>query len=131
MKERKTVSARLLIVDDDQMILELLSDFLSPHFDIQIAHDGLEALELLSQDHYDALLIDLGLPRMGGVEVIQRVRSDSQTRHLPILVMSAYPELRKRVSAWDVQAVIGKPFSIEQFYLAVENVVSDHSSLHA
>ncbi len=88
--KHETVTARLLIVDDDPMILELLSDFLAPQYHIRCAHDGLEALEFLSRETYDALLIDLGLPCMGGVEVIQHVRADARIHDLPIIVMSAY-----------------------------------------
>ncbi len=115
---------RILVIDDDESILELLSDALSPEYHVATAHDSLEGVELMMREHFDLLIIDLGMPVLDGVELVQKIRANSPFEKVPIIVLSAYPELRTRLHGSDVQAVIAKPFSIEQLHRAVANIVN-------
>lgn len=113
---------RILVIDDDETILDLLSDALSPEYQVATAHDALEGVELMMSEHFDLLIIDLGMPVLDGVELIQKIRANSPFDKIPILVLSAYPELRTRLLGSEVQAVIPKPFSIEQLNRTVANI---------
>ncbi len=117
-------SADLIIVDDDNVVLDLLSDLLGRKYHIRCAHDAAEAYKLLNADLCNVLIVDLGLPGMSGVEFIREVRGDSRTAHIPIIAMSAFHELLKSLSCDDVQAVIRKPFSTKQFAQTVEQVLA-------
>lgn len=115
---------RILVIDDDETILELLSDALTPEYQVATAHDALEGVELLMSAHFDLLIVDLGMPVLNGVDLIQKIRANSPFEKIPILVLSAYPELRTRLRGSDVQAIMAKPFSIEQLHSSVASIVN-------
>jgi DNA-binding response OmpR family regulator len=126
MRQEAQVPAqhRILVIDDDEIILELLTDALSPEYHVSTAHDALEGVEHMMGEHYDLLIIDLGMPVLDGVELIQKIRANSPFDKIPILVLSAYPELRTRLRGTEVQAIMAKPFSIEQLNRTVVNIIS-------
>jgi len=79
-------------------------------------------------EHFDLLIVDLGMPVLNGVELIQKIRANSPFQKVPILVLSAYPEMRTRLRGADVQAIMAKPFSIEQLNRTVANIVTGGNS---
>ncbi len=79
--------ARLLFVDDDPILREFAQvNLASAAAVIDVAADGVEALEMLGLNRYDLLLVDLEMPRMDGFELLSRLRADPTTAHLPIVV---------------------------------------------
>jgi CheY-like chemotaxis protein len=115
--------ACILVIDDDASVLQLIEDVLSPDYDVEAVSDPLIGLELLGREHFDALIVDLGMPRLDGVELIQRLRAQPDTRELPIIAVSAFDQLRERIANVPVNAVIGKPFSVRGFERTVARVV--------
>jgi two-component system, OmpR family, KDP operon response regulator KdpE len=114
---------RILVIDDDETILDLLKDTLSPNYQIATAHDSLEGVELMMSERFDLMIIDLGMPVLDGVELIQKIRANSPFDKIPILVLSAYPELRTRLRGSDVQAIMAKPFSVDQLQRTVAQII--------
>lgn len=114
----------ILVIDDDETILELLKDALSPEHSVVTAHDALEGVEVMMGHRFDLLIIDLGMPVLDGVELIQKIRANSPFDKVPILVLSAYPELRTRLRGTDVQGIMAKPFSIEQLHSTVTDILA-------
>jgi PAS domain S-box-containing protein len=81
---------RLLVVDDDTQTVDLIRQFLEGEpYEIVAAADGQEALEAISQQRPDILLLDLLMPRLDGFAVIERLRQDAQYHQLPIIVLTA------------------------------------------
>jgi CheY-like chemotaxis protein/anti-sigma regulatory factor (Ser/Thr protein kinase) len=81
---------RLLVVDDDVQTVDLVRQFLEGEpYEVVAAADGQEALEAISQQRPDILLLDLLMPRLDGFAVIERLRQDAQYHHLPIIVLTA------------------------------------------
>jgi CheY-like chemotaxis protein len=79
--------ARLLFVDDDPILREFAQVHLSSDaVTVEVAADGLEALEALRRRSYDLLLVDLEMPRMDGFELLAHLRADPATAHLPVVV---------------------------------------------
>ena len=79
--------ARLLFVDDDPILREFAQvNLATAAADVDVAADGVEALEALSRQRYDLLLIDLDMPRMDGFELLAHLRADPATAHLPVVV---------------------------------------------
>lgn len=80
-------AARLLFVDDDPILREFARVNLASDLTrIDVAQDGVEALEMLRSNAYDLVVSDLEMPRMDGFELLDRLRADPLTRHLPIVV---------------------------------------------
>lgn len=87
-------SSNILIVDDNAQNAELLQAYLEPlNCTVRTARDGVEALEMVAQDHPDLILLDIMMPRMSGFEVCRRLKSDQATRDISIVMVTALNEL--------------------------------------
>ncbi len=119
--------ARILVVDDEIEIVRALERSLAAHgFEVFTAGSGEEALEAISLHRPDLILLDLGLPSMSGLEVIKRVRAQS---NLPIIVLSVKDTEHDKVQALDLGAddYVSKPFGMDEV-LARLRVALRHSA---
>ncbi|HZI94094.1 MAG TPA: sigma-54 dependent transcriptional regulator, partial [Patescibacteria group bacterium] len=117
-------SARILIADDDPDILQVLGDRLSAQgYDVATARDGIEALETLRSDPPDLVLLDLMMPRMGGMEVLQRIREENLD--VTALVITATGSVRTAVDAMRNGAYdfLMKPFDPQQISLTIKKAL--------
>jgi two-component system KDP operon response regulator KdpE len=105
---------RILIADDDPQILRALKVTLRARgYDIITAGDGVQALEAAASHHPDLVVLDLGMPKLDGVEVIEGLRGWTQ---VPILVVSGRTDAADKVDALDAGAddYVTKPFAIDE-----------------
>lgn len=106
---------RLLLVEDDAMIGEAIRAGLRREgFAVDWVHDGDCALQVLRTEAFDLLLLDLGLPRKGGLEVLTAVRASGQD--LPVLIITARDAVSDRVQGLDAGAddYLVKPFDLDE-----------------
>ena len=104
----------MLVVDDDQQILRALRTSLKARgHEIRTAANGETALDLLTRERFDVVVLDLGLPGIDGTEVIRRVRGWSD---VPIIVLSVRERQEDKVAALDAGAddYVTKPFAMEE-----------------
>ena len=107
-------SPRVLVVEDDEAIAQVLQRSLRLEgYDVKIASDGIEALEEAHAFLPDLVVLDLGLPRLDGIEVAKRLR---QTDDVPILVLTARDAVEARVEGLDSGAddYLVKPFERQE-----------------
>lgn len=91
---REFTERDILIVDDNSQNAELLEAYLEPlQCKVRIASDGIEALDQIRQKHPDIVLLDIMMPRMSGFEVCRRMKQDSDTRDIPVVMVTALNEL--------------------------------------
>jgi DNA-binding response OmpR family regulator len=105
---------RILVVDDEPDILELVSFNLSKHgYEVQCVTSGEAALEAVRTDPPDAMVLDLMLPGVDGLDVCRQIKSDAVTRSIPILMLTAKGEEREMVAGLEQGAddYVAKPFS--------------------
>jgi two-component system, OmpR family, KDP operon response regulator KdpE len=105
---------RLLVVDDDPGLLRALAiNLRARKYDVDLAADGAQALETASRQPPDAVVLDLGLPDMDGVEIIEGLRGWSRA---PIIVLSARTGQHDKVLALDAGAddYVTKPFGMDE-----------------
>src|SRR3954447_9141232 len=108
--EQAIASARVLVVEDDEAIADVLRRSLRAEgHDVRSAGDGAEALTAAEQFSPDLVVLDLGLPRLDGMEVCRRLRAESD---VPILILTARTETEDRVKGLDTGAddYLPKPF---------------------
>lgn len=106
---------RILVVDDDRAVRESLRRSLTFNgYTVDLAVDGLDALEKTTSQRPDALVLDVMMPRMDGLEVCRRLRSTGDD--LPILVLTARDSVSERVAGLDAGAddYLPKPFALEE-----------------
>jgi two-component system chemotaxis response regulator CheY len=109
---------RLLIVDDSRLMRDMVAACLRPlgAVTFEYAGTGLEAIERLALAGFDLMVLDLNMPDVGGVEVIEFVRSQDHLRALPILVVTTRGDdaSRSRVLDAGASAFLAKPFAPPQ-----------------
>ena len=95
----KLSESRVLVVDDNAQNLELLVAYLEPMgCRILTAADGLEAMDKVRRELPDLILLDVMMPRMSGFEVCRKLKSDPQTREIPIIMVTALNELERTLA---------------------------------
>jgi len=106
---------RILVVDDDGPVRESLRRSLSFNgYDVTLAADGYEALDALAKERPDAMVLDVMMPRLDGLETCRRVRSTGDD--LPVLMLTAREMVSDRVAGLDAGAddYLPKPFALEE-----------------
>ena len=109
--DHPVVKPRLLAVDDDPEILDLLDRGLKIEgFDVRIASDGQAALKALAEHPTDVVVLDVMMPGLDGLAVIQRIR---ETSDVPVLFLSARERVRDRIAGLDAGGddYLPKPFA--------------------
>lgn len=87
-------SATALIVDDNTMNRDMLARRLKQlGCDVVFAEDGVYALDILASQTIDLILLDIMMPRLNGLDVLQQLKSDDQTAHIPVVVISAVDDM--------------------------------------
>lgn len=107
--------ARILIVDDSKLMRDMVAACLRPLGAVafEYAASGLEAIERLALAEFELVVLDLNMPDVGGVEVVEFVRSQDALRALPILIVTTRgdDESRAAVLAAGASAFLAKPFA--------------------
>jgi DNA-binding response OmpR family regulator len=105
---------KVLIVDDEEVIRKFLRIHLDKlGYEVKEAADGEQAIEELGKDDFDLLICDILMPKKSGWEVIQEVKSNSKTKHLPVIVLKAKNEEADMFKGYDLGAnyYMTKPFT--------------------
>src|SRR5215813_8211481 len=83
------MSKKILIVEDDQLVANIYRNKFSVEgYEVEVALDGQSGMEMLKSFHPDAVVLDLMLPKMTGVDFMKQIRAQSDFEHLPVIVFS-------------------------------------------
>ncbi|MEZ5063831.1 MAG: response regulator [bacterium] len=118
---------RILVVDDEPPIREILKFQLeNAGFYVKCAQDGEEGLQMVTEDPPDLVLLDLMIPQMDGYEVCRRIKNDYNTRHIPVIILTARGELDEKLKGLENGAndYVTKPFSMPELLMRVKNVLA-------
>jgi len=121
-QQGSTSVLRVLVVDDDDSVRRFLVTLISTGgYSAVEAADGPGALDRLAGEEIDLVLLDLGIPGMSGLDILQRIRSDPETSQLPVIIVTGADQLDDRVSGLDSGAsdYITKPFEPEELLARV------------
>ena len=81
--------ASILIVEDDRFVSDLYQhEFEKSGYDIKLAEDGEIALKVVKESKFDCILLDVMLPKLDGLEVLRRIKEDSATKNIPVMILS-------------------------------------------
>jgi DNA-binding response OmpR family regulator len=106
----------LLLIDDDPNLIFLTKDYLEyKGFQVFTAESGMEGLELVQRYQPDLIICDVMMPIMNGYDVVESVRQDPNTKHIPILFLTAKSRSKERLDALNagVNGYVVKPFEPE------------------
>jgi DNA-binding response OmpR family regulator len=122
---------RILVVDDDIGLTQLLQlVFESRGFGVTIAHNGEQALESLERELPEAILLDLMMPGISGLEVCKQVRSAPHTANIPIVILTARYDMQTRRDAMQAGATeyLTKPVRPTELINRMREVATDSAS---
>jgi diguanylate cyclase (GGDEF)-like protein len=119
----KKTRAKILIVDDEPIIMEILSQELSAEHDILLASSGKRALELSQAELPDLILLDISMPDMDGFDICRRLKRTSATMNIPIIFVTAFDSEEDEVKGLELGAVdyLTKPFNMALVRVRIKN----------
>jgi signal transduction histidine kinase/ligand-binding sensor domain-containing protein/DNA-binding response OmpR family regulator len=106
---------KILIIEDDSDVLLYLKEELSIYFETDTAEDGKAGLRKTENDEYDLILCDVLMPNLNGFDVTRRLKSDFNTSHIPVILLTALSTQENMIEGFEngADAYISKPFSIK------------------
>jgi two-component system cell cycle response regulator DivK len=125
------VAKRVLVVEDNELNLKLFCDLLRAHgFAVEPVKDGREAVARARAFAPDLVVMDIQMPYVTGLELIQQMKLDLQLRGIPIMAVTAYAghEDEERIRAAGANAYVSKPISLGRFMEEVRGLVPAESA---
>ena len=122
----------VMVVDDSVTVRKVTTRLLEREgFDVITAKDGVEAMNMLQDNHPDVMLLDIEMPRMDGFEVARNIRSNPRLKHLPIIMITSRTGEKHRQRGLDlgVNIYMGKPYQEEQLLNNIANLTEAANSV--
>jgi|GEM_PF-2500769 len=121
----------ILVVDDNSDMRKFLKNILSSHFNVRTSGDGIDALNYLRDNpETDLVVSDLMMPRMDGHELLEKIHSDENLLHIPLLFLSARADDMVKYKGFELGAVdyVVKPFSPYELVLRIRKQIEMHQA---
>ena len=117
-------SALLLLVEDNVEMLNFIADKLRLHYAVEIACNGIEALNVLHEKNIDLVLSDIMMPEMDGLELCKRIKDDIELSHIPVVLLTAKNDLASKVTGLQIgaEAYIEKPFAFKYLLAQINSI---------
>lgn len=116
----------LLLVEDNEDLLQLMVRLLSVEYIVYTAKDGKEGIAVIEQNDVDLIVSDVMMPVMDGIEFCKYVKSNFDTSHIPVIMLTAKNQEEDRVEAYESGAdgFISKPFNLSVLHARIVNLLS-------
>lgn len=118
------MNRKLLVADDDKSFHEIISRvFKDTDWEVTVAEDGLTALEKIAEQVPDVILLDLNMPKLGGRELLTRIRKDARLAMIPVIIVSGDSSPQEKAAEFGIGAddFLGKPFDTLELTARVES----------
>jgi len=121
----------LLIVEDNPDLLMLMHQLMSTYYNIYIAPNGIEALDIIHQKQIDLIISDVMMPEMDGFELTRLLKEDPDYAHLPIILLTAKREMDDEQKALILGAddYLTKPFKLKELKIRVDNIIQNRKRI--
>lgn len=121
--KKESMGAKILVVEDEPDIMRIITHALTASgYQVIHAYGGDDAIRKAKAQMPDLVLTDLAMPKVSGVEVIESIKKDPETQHIPILAVTAHmwDGIAQSAGQVGVSGFISKPFNMKQLLLAVQ-----------
>ncbi|MFN3480034.1 MAG: sigma-54-dependent transcriptional regulator [Thermodesulfovibrionales bacterium] len=116
--------SRILVIDDDDVVRDVLNTYLTgAGFEVVMACNGREGLDVAKEENFDLIITDLMMPQIGGIEVLKELSLMNNTA--PVIVITAYGTVQNAVEAMKLGAIdyITRPFNLEEFGIVINRAI--------
>ncbi|MEO9599116.1 response regulator [Parasphingorhabdus sp.] len=120
------MAKRVLVVEDNELNLKLFCDLLRAHaFVVEPVSDGREVLEKARSFVPNLIVMDIQLPHVSGLELIEQIKQDAQLKTIPIMAVTAYAGKgdEDRILSAGAEAYVSKPISVAKFIESVQKIL--------
>ena len=125
MKEKNGLHIKILIVDDDKVVADILKDLISEDSErsVDVCYDGLTAIERIQKNPYDLILVDLVMPRVGGLDLLKYAKKVNPD--VIVVIITGYASLETAIMAIKEGAYdyIRKPCNLGEIRIVVNNAI--------
>ncbi len=131
--DHKAAKPVILLVDDNEEILDFISDDLSEKFKVLVAENGLEGLAILERELVHLVISDVMMPEMDGFEFCKRIKSSIEFSHIPVILLTAKNTLQSKIEGLELGAdvYIDKPFSPEFLQVQASSLIANRNKIKA
>ena len=128
-----TESATLLLVEDNDEVADFIGLLVQPQYQFQRAANGEAGLQLAIDDLPDLIITDVMMPVMDGLTLVDRLKADERTNHIPVIMLTAKASVDSRIAGLSTGAddYLTKPFNPEELLLRVRNLLQRQELLQA
>lgn len=125
-KQNRIRNAKMLIVEDNENLREMLVQIFSTFYHVSTASDGLEALEHVEKEMPDIILSDIMMPNMSGTELCKQIKNNPDTCHIPVVLLTARTAIEHNLEGLRMGAddYVTKPFNINLLVSRCNNLVN-------
>jgi two-component system cell cycle response regulator DivK len=124
------VGQKILVVEDNELNLKLFCDLLRAHgYEAEPVRDGREAVERARVFTPDLIVMDIQMPHITGLELIEQLKADEQLKRIPIMAVTAYAAKgdEERIRDAGAEGYVAKPISVLRFVDAVAGLLKERS----
>lgn len=126
MAKTEVMPKQILIIEDDEEILQVLETVLEYHeFGVSTMNETEDIFAAIAEYEPDLILTDFLLSGLNGGEICQKVKSNKNTCHIPVILISAYPDLATSYGKFGFDAFINKPFNIGELVEKIDKLVGN------
>jgi len=123
------MSKKILIADDDQGIVDAVQMMLEfSGYDVAFTYNGKDVMELKQPDLPDLILLDIWMSGVDGRDVCRKLKEHEQTRHIPVLMISASKNVAGSVMEVGADGFLPKPFDMDQLINKIEELLATDST---
>ncbi|MDR1918839.1 MAG: response regulator [Tannerellaceae bacterium] len=121
----------VLIVEDDTDMRAFLHKRLKQSYQVIKASDGKKAMEYLKKEQIDIVVTDIIMPEMDGLQLCAEIKSNVDSSHIPVIMLTAKADIKSRIEGLDAgaDAYVEKPFSIEHLLAQISNIFSNRNKI--
>ena len=128
---KRIEDAKMLIVEDNESIKQMLAGIFETFYQVTTASDGVEALDIIQKDMPSIILSDVVMPRMSGTELCKQIKTDFNTCHIPVVLLTARTAVEHNIEGLKIGAddYITKPFNTNLLISRCNNLVNSRRLL--
>jgi CheY-like chemotaxis protein len=118
------MSKKILVVEDDVFTIESLKTVIQElNYEVDVANNGLIAVEKISENEYNLIITDIMMPVMDGMQLLNRMKDVCED--IPVIVLTAYDNVENTLTAYQfgVVEVLNKPFDISELILLINEIL--------
>lgn len=127
------IKSHLLIVEDHRDVVDYLITIVGPHYNVLTAGDGKAGYEAALEHAPDIIISDMMMPEMDGLQMLEQLKDDMRTSHIPVILLTARADIESRLKGLErgAEAYLAKPFNRDELLIRLNSLIEQRRKLHA